>query len=114
MCTLLQRNLLNCGRYRNILTALSKRSFCDKKEVNQSSEKNVKTDKVDDVLGGIASKYQVFRNEDASTILDINEERFKYQQFLEIQEEFDIYAGLNLNRKSHMFVTVYLNFKNFL
>lgn len=77
---------------RNYISVLSQRTLCDNKD-----NKNKKNDKLDDVLGAIASKYQVFRDEDSSTILDINEERFKYAQFIETHEELDTFAGINLN-----------------
>lgn len=93
MCSLISKRFSIILRNKNLL-ALSHRFLCDSKEPpSKSTEKSS-----DDVLGSIASKYQVFRNEDSSTILDINEERFKYAQFLEQQEDFDIYAGLNLER----------------
>lgn len=84
------------SRFRNSLSFFSHKKYCDNKNKDPVDE-NIKNEKLDDVLGAIASKYQVFRNEDASIILDVNEERFKYAQFIEMEEEIDIYAGLNLN-----------------
>lgn len=93
MCSLISRRFLSIAQKQNILAA-GQRFFCDNKHPpSKSGEKES-----DDILGSIATKYQIFRNEESSTILDINEERFKYAQFLEQQEDFDIYAGLNLNR----------------
>lgn len=94
MCSLISRRITLFGRNRNILVATQK-CFCENKQPPSKSEENKS---VDDILGSIASKYQVFRNEESNTILDVNEERFKYAQFIETQEDFDIYAGLNLNR----------------
>lgn len=71
-------------------------TFCSEKPLTLKIKK--KDDKsVDDILGSIASKYQVFRNEDSSVILDVNEENLKEVSPLEIQEdEYTEYEGLNL------------------
>lgn len=92
MCSLISRRFVSIIRNKNVL-GISQRFLCDDKQPPNKTKKET-----EDVLGSIASKYNVFRNEESSTILDINEERFKYAQFLEQQEDFDIYAGLNLNR----------------
>ncbi|KAK5646757.1 hypothetical protein RI129_005221 [Pyrocoelia pectoralis] len=49
-------------------------------------------------LGNIASKYQVFRDEDSETILDVVEERQKYARQLEEIDIRDPFEGLNLKR----------------
>lgn len=51
-------------------------------------------------LGGIGSKYQVFRDQDSEIILDVYEERLKYQEGIreEIQQK-DIFEDINLERK---------------
>lgn len=52
-------------------------------------------------LGNMASKYEIFEDKDAEIVLDIYEERLKYSQLLETeqQDELDRFAGLNLERK---------------
>ena len=48
---------------------------------------------------GVSSKYDVFQDEDASIIFDIEEEREKMnQQSHENELQNEIYSGLNLNR----------------
>jgi hypothetical protein len=50
----------------------------------------------------ISSKYQVFRDEDAAIILDVEEERLKHLQTLELpqeQDKEDEFSYLNLERK---------------
>lgn len=110
MCSSLPRNLTLFGRFRSVLSSVPKKAYCDSKDCKQVPNKSTKSG--EDVLGAIATKYQIFRNEDSSTILDVNEERFKYAQFLETQEEFDVYAGLNLNRK--LFVTFNLTLSQYI
>lgn len=99
---MLPRKTILLRHYRNGLNYFL-RSLCDHLDEKQASKKN-KVEDTNDILGSISSKYQVFRNEDSSTILDVNEERFKYAQFLETEEEFDIYSGINLNRKYFFYV----------
>lgn len=49
----------------------------------------------------VAAKYQVFRDDDAPIILDIDEERQRHSNQIEIEETLpDIYADLNLERNS--------------
>ncbi|XP_028145715.1 uncharacterized protein K12H4.2 [Diabrotica virgifera virgifera] len=51
------------------------------------------------VLGNMSSKYDVFSDADAEIILDVYEEKLKYSQLLEEEEqEVDRYVGLNLER----------------
>ena len=50
-------------------------------------------------LGGMGSKYQVFRDEDSEVILDLYEERH-YGDLLESEErKKDLCEGLNLERE---------------
>ncbi|CAH1113848.1 unnamed protein product [Psylliodes chrysocephalus] len=50
-------------------------------------------------LGNMSSKYQVYHDEDSEIILDVYEERLKYSQLAEENEEVDDrYTGLNLKR----------------
>lgn len=49
----------------------------------------------------IASRYQLFKDDDASVILDIEEERQRLTDGMSSEETLpDIYAGLNLERNS--------------
>lgn len=48
----------------------------------------------------VASKYQLFKDDDASVILDIEEERQRLTDITSSEETLpDIYAGLNLERR---------------
>lgn len=54
------------------------------------------------IPSAISSKYQVFRDEDAAVILDVEEEKLKHVQTLELPEEQDKedeFSDLNLERK---------------
>lgn len=54
-------------------------------------------------LGAAGSKYKVFRDEDSEVVLDVVEERLKYQNWIETEsEQHDQFVGLNLQRKFHM------------
>lgn len=45
----------------------------------------------------VASKFEIFKDEDSTIILDIAEERMKMQKVLEHEQKVDdIYEGLNL------------------
>lgn len=51
-------------------------------------------------LGEIGTKYQVFQDKDADIILDVYEEKLKYQHLLEEnEEEVNPLNGLNLESK---------------
>lgn len=78
------------------------KSFINKNTVKNCSSKKIVQKKiepkpsVDNILGSIANKYQVFRDEDSTVILDVNEQKYK-QDYVEIsEEEHDEYKGLNL------------------
>lgn len=68
--------------------------------INTAEVRFCKNEKNDKILGDMGSKYQIFDDKDAEEVLDIYEERLKYTQLLEEneQEEQDRYAGLNLER----------------
>lgn len=54
------------------------------------------------IPSAISSKYQVFRDEDSAVILDVEEERLKHLQTLELSQEEDKedeFSDLNLDRK---------------
>ncbi|PNF32411.1 hypothetical protein B7P43_G04874 [Cryptotermes secundus] len=56
------------------------------------------------IPSAISSKYQVFRDEDATVILDVEEERLKHLQTLELpqeQDKEDEFSDLNLERGVH-------------
>lgn len=57
-------------------------------------------------LGAAGSKYKVFRDEDSEVVLDVVEERLKYQNLIETEtEERDQFEGLNLQRKLQLYST---------
>lgn len=60
------------------------------KKISEEIDKNT--------LGEIGAKYQVFQDKDADIILDVYEEKLKYQHLLEEneEEEIDPFDGLNL------------------
>ncbi|XP_068903268.1 uncharacterized protein [Tenebrio molitor] len=66
----------------------------DKHDVNQEQIKNT----TNQTLGEMSSKYQVFREEDSEVILDIYEERNKYLDTLEQEEDLNPLSGVNLER----------------
>lgn len=57
-------------------------------------------------LGAAGSKYKVFRDEDSEVVLDVVEERLKYQNLIETEsEQRDQFVGLNLQRKLQLYST---------
>lgn len=78
------------------LQTCSYASFTDKKQTNITGN-NKK------LLGEIGTKYQVFQDTDADIILDVYEEKLKYQHLLEEEDEVDKdpFKGLNLESKFH-------------
>lgn len=83
----------------------SNNNFCTKNPTDNSTSTDDKN--VNDILGSIATKYQVFRNEESSIIFDINEERLG-ATVEEVEEEiYDEYQGLNLQSKFF----VYINYR---
>lgn len=51
-------------------------------------------------ITAVTSKFEVFRDEDATIILDVEEEREKLNSVIETEESIvDAFAGLNLERK---------------
>lgn len=65
--------------------------ICNKASIS-ADEKNA--------LGEIGGKYQVFEDKDAEVILDMYEEKLKYQQLLEEEtEQDDPFKGINLESK---------------
>lgn len=62
----------------------------------------------------VASKFQIFKDEDSTIILDIAEERLKMQQQeLIIEQKDDIYDGLNLESLYSFFLVLLLLFFNY-
>jgi hypothetical protein len=47
------------------------------------------------IPSAISSKYQLFRDEDAAVILDVEEERLKHQETLELPQEQDKEYGFS-------------------
>jgi hypothetical protein len=50
------------------------------------------------IPSAISSKYNIFRDEDASVILDVEEERLKHLEFPQEQDK-DEFSGLNLGSR---------------
>lgn len=73
--------------------------------VQEFSSKSGESDANTEVpLGAASTKYKVFRDEDSEVVLDVIEERFKYQNLVETEGEMlqrDQYEGINLKRKIH-------------
>lgn len=60
------------------------------------------TNNAKDVPAAVASKYQVFKDEDATLILDVDEERQRHNEDVDDEEQEmakDIYSGLNMERE---------------
>jgi hypothetical protein len=108
--------LTNCGlrsakRFefgRNLYQLYSRRvlfsRFYQDDPENRSKENGKKQgfNMSEQIPSAISSKYQVFRDEDAAVILDVEEERLKHQQTLELpqeQDKEDEFSDLNLERK---------------
>lgn len=52
--------------------------------------------------GAVASKYDIFRDDESPIILDVDEERSRYNSEIEtVLPVRDQYEGINLERKSH-------------
>jgi hypothetical protein len=71
----------------------------------ESGSENVKTEKVEvvgnlskQVPSAISSRYNIFRDEDAAVILDVEEERLKHREFPQEQDN-DEFSGLNLSSR---------------
>lgn len=79
-------------------------NFCTKNPTDDKSS-STNDQNVNNILGSIATKYQVFRNEESSIIFDINEERLG-ATVEEVEEIYDEYQGMNLQSKHF----VYLNY----
>jgi hypothetical protein len=56
------------------------------------------------ISSAISGKYQVFRDEDATVILDVEEERLKHLETLDIRHKQyeDEFSGLNLESKYYI------------
>jgi hypothetical protein len=73
----------------------------------QGGSKNIKTEKEESqgfsnlseqIPSAISSKYNIFRDEDAAVILDVEEERLKHRKFPQEQDK-DEFSGLNLGSR---------------
>jgi len=101
LITMLTRRVV--AKFRTLQTCVCR---CQCTSRRKYSEKKVAPDpgiasKSNLALGNIGSKYQVFRDEDAEIIMDVNEERLKYASGLQQSEELtaeDSFHGLNLQR----------------
>jgi hypothetical protein len=74
----------------------------DQKNKSKENGKEQRCNMFEQIPSAISSKYQVFRDEDASVILDVEEERLQHMQTLELpqeQEKEDEFSDLNLDRK---------------
>ncbi|XP_075212149.1 ribosomal silencing factor RsfS-like protein, 312 [Lycorma delicatula] len=100
--------LRSCSYDTEFMSALNKSGFCffpnrtfchkngDDKSLQQEPQ-NVKSDTVSvSVLK--SGKYELFKDENAPLILDVVEERQRIQDSEEAEEEYDEFAGLNLER----------------
>jgi hypothetical protein len=56
------------------------------------------------IPSAISGKYQVFRDEDAAVILDVEEERLKHLETLDLphKQNEDEFSGLNLESKCYI------------
>jgi hypothetical protein len=78
----------------------------DTKNVQKENEKQGVSRFSEQIPSAISSKYQIFRDEDATVILDVEEEKSKHLQSLKFpqeQDKEDEFSGLNLESK-HLFM----------
>ncbi|XP_021917575.1 uncharacterized protein LOC110828823 isoform X2 [Zootermopsis nevadensis] len=98
LCLQFDRHLYNVFSPRIQLSRLyrsgSKNSEIGKEENEGSSNFSEKTPST------MSSKYNIFRDEDAEVILDVEEERLKQRELPQEQSKDDFF-GLNLNRGVH-------------
>lgn len=84
-----------------------RRTYSTDNNPKQSTENNSEIeDDEHNLPGAIGSQYQTFRDEDASIIFDVDEEKKKLIDLAEINvlHEFrDPYEGLNMNRELNFF-----------
>ncbi|CAH1117485.1 unnamed protein product [Phaedon cochleariae] len=112
----IMKNNLMKGCSCNIQYSVRMRDMSTKKDAEESntvkltSLGEIRTDesnssKMNPSGAGITSKYKVFQDEDSEIILDLYEERLKYSNLLEEEEQDDSpYDGLNYERgKSGVF-----------
>jgi hypothetical protein len=74
----------------------------DSKNRSKENGKTQPINMTEQIPSAISSKYQVFRDEDALVILDVEEERLQHLQTLElpqVQDQEDEFSDLNLERK---------------
>lgn len=80
------------------------RRYCDDKPGQEKSKNEQPEESAS--LGSMARKYAPFKDEDATEILDVQEERLKYTQMYEEREleEVDPFKGINLESTLFLFV----------
>lgn len=66
------------------------KQYCDSRKPGQVTK--------DMPMGALAPKYEIFKDEDASVILDVDEERLKYLKTLQEKKKEDEFCGLNMKR----------------
>lgn len=70
---------------------------------DDGKERRTGTEK-EHIPSAISGKYQVFRDEDAAVILDVEEERLKHLETLDLthKQYEDEFSGLNLESKYYI------------
>lgn len=90
-------SVVKTSRY--LFCSTQNRFLCDKKPKYSSDDYKTKNNLQ---LGDIGSKYQPFKDEDSTVVIDAYEEKFKYVDFLHEEKEtaeHDPFEGINLARK---------------
>jgi hypothetical protein len=106
MIALRNCGIKNVGRLkfgRHLYQQHSPRVLLERFYQDDGKERRAGTDK-QQIPSAISGKYQVFRDEDATVILDVEEERLKHLETLDLpQKQYeDEFSGLNLESKYYV------------
>ena len=82
-------------QWRNINRICGQRLFHDEFTKPELDNKEKDQQEAAKAHGVLSSKYQVFKDSDATVILDVEEERTKFIGAEEIEEEDDPFAGIS-------------------
>ena len=106
MIALRNCGIRNFGRLkfgRHLYLQHSPRVLLERFYQDDGKERRTDTEKYQ-IPSAISGKYQVFRDEDASVILDVEEERLKHLETLDLphKQYEDEFSGLNLQSKYYI------------
>lgn len=106
MITLRNCGVKNIGRLkcsRHLYQQLSRSVLHKRFYQDDTKERRTGTEK-QQIPSAISSKYQIFKDEDAAVILDVEEERLKHLETLHIphKQYEDEFSGLNLESEYYI------------